>query len=59
METKGKIYDDSEFQAKEKFVKGDFKKHNPQFRYVKFMEEKAGAGFTEFFEVLQKEIANL
>ena len=39
IETKGKPYYTEEFQQKEQFVKTTFKKYNPNFEYVCFIDE--------------------
>ena len=39
IETKGKLYYNEEFRAKEKFVKEEFLKHNPHFIYHCFVDE--------------------
>ncbi len=47
-ETKGKIYYDDEFKQKEQFIKNDFKKHNPNFSYVCFVDNSGDNDFTNF-----------
>jgi len=48
VETKGKIYYDEEFKQKEQFVKNDFKKHNPNFSYIPFVDNDGDNNFTNF-----------
>ena len=40
IETKGGIYDNEDFHAKEKFVRDVFLPHNPNFSYLCFRQEK-------------------
>ncbi|MEA2064884.1 MAG: DEAD/DEAH box helicase family protein, partial [Patescibacteria group bacterium] len=39
IETKGKIYYDNDFKQKENFVKNEFIKYNPNFRYKCFVDD--------------------
>ena len=39
VETKGEIYYNDEFRAKEKFIKEEFLNHNPAFNYHCFIDE--------------------
>jgi superfamily II DNA or RNA helicase len=56
VETKGEIYYDEEFKQKEQFVKNDFKKHNPNFTYVSFVDKDGDNDFTKFINELKNQI---
>jgi hypothetical protein len=58
IETKGELYYTEEFQQKEKFVKDVFLKHNPDFKYVCFID-KGGNDFTKHIKELEKMIEEL
>ena len=58
LETKGKKFYDADFQAKEKFVKDVFLKHNPHFQYRCFVDEDDN-DFSRHLEDVKKEIQNL
>ena len=58
LETKGKKFYDADFQAKEKFVKDVFLKHNPHFRYQCFVDEDDN-DFSRHLESVKEEIARL
>ena len=58
IETKGEPYYTQEFQQKEKFVKDVFLKHNPNFKYVCFID-KGGNNFTNHIKELEKIIKEL
>jgi superfamily II DNA or RNA helicase len=53
VETKGKIYDDEDFRKKERFVKNEFRTHNPDFSYVKFVDAKGDNDFSRFMGELR------
>ncbi len=59
VETKGKIYYDDEFKQKEQFVKNDFKKHNPNFNYIPFVDDDSDNDFTKFINELKNQIKSL
>ena len=56
VETKGKPYYDDEFKQKEQFMKNDFKKHNPNFSYVSFVDDDGDNDFTKFISELKNQI---
>ena len=56
IETKGKIYYTDEFRAKEAFVKNEFIKHNPNFKYVNYVDEEAKNDFSQFISDLKERI---
>ncbi|MGR3912939.1 MAG: hypothetical protein OD918_00175, partial [Gammaproteobacteria bacterium] len=56
IETKGKIYYDDDFQAKERFVTGDFHDHNPNFRYFCAADETGKNDFAPHLERLRREV---
>ncbi len=58
LETKGKKFYDADFQAKEKFVKEVFCKHNPHFSYRCFVDEDDN-DFSRHLEEVRKEIQRL
>lgn len=58
LETKGKQFYDADFQAKEKFVKDVFLKHNPHFRYRCFVDEDDN-DFSRHLADVQHEIQTL
>jgi len=58
LETKGRKFYDADFQAKEKFVKDVFLKHNPHFQYRCFVDEDDN-DFSRHLEDVKKEIQNL
>ena len=58
LETKGKKFYDADFQAKEKFVKDVFLKHNPHFRYKCLVDEDDN-DFSRHLEVVKQEIESL
>jgi superfamily II DNA or RNA helicase len=58
LETKGKKFYDADFQAKEKFVKDVFLKHNPHFRY-KCLVDQDDNDFSRHLETVKQEIENL
>jgi type III restriction enzyme len=58
LETKGKKFYDADFQAKEKFVKDIFLKHNPHFRY-KCLVDQDDNDFSRHLETVKQEIQNL
>ncbi len=53
VETKGKIYYDDEFKQKERFIKNDFKKHNPNFSYISFVDKDDNNNFANFIDELR------
>jgi DNA-binding ferritin-like protein (Dps family) len=53
IETKGKPYYTPEFQQKEQFVKTTFKKYNPNFEYLCFVDE-GGNDFSKHLAELKK-----
>jgi type III restriction enzyme len=55
IETKGKPYYTPEFQQKELFVKTTFKKYNPNFDYLCFVDE-GGNDFSKHLDELRKMI---
>lgn len=59
IETKGNPYYDDEFRAKEVFVKDEFVKHNPQFKYVNYVDMKGKNDFSEFIIDLKEKIKTL
>lgn len=59
VETKGEIYYDEEFKQKEQFVKNDFKKYNPNFTYVSFVDKDGDNDFTKFITELKNQIKSL
>ncbi len=59
IETKGKIYYDDDFKQKERFMLNDFKKHNPNFNYVCFVDENEDNDFTNFISKLKNEVKKL
>ncbi len=58
IETKGEPYYTREFQQKEKFVKDVFLEHNPNFKYVCFID-KGGNDFEQHIKELEKLIKEL
>lgn len=58
LETKGKQFYDADFQAKEKFVRDVFLKHNPHFRYRCFVDDDDN-DFRRHLEEVKKEIETL
>jgi len=58
IETKGEPYYTEEFQQKEKFVKDVFLKHNPDFKYVCFID-KGRNDFTKHIKELEKMVKDL
>ena len=56
VETKGEIYYDEEFKQKEQFIKNDFKKYNPNFTYVSFVDKDGDNDFTKFINELKNQI---
>ncbi len=58
IETKGEPYYTEEFQQKEKFVKDVFLRHNPNFKYVCFID-KGGNDFMQHIKELEKLIKEL
>lgn len=58
LETKGKQFYDADFQAKEKFVKEVFLKHNPNFQYRCFVDNDDN-DFTRHLDEVKKEIEQL
>ena len=58
LETKGKKFYDADFQAKEKFVKDVFLKHNPHFRYKCLVDEDDN-DFSRHLETVKQEIQGL
>ena len=56
IETKGKIYYDDEFKQKEQFIKNDFKKYNPNFSYIPFVDDDGDNDFTKFINELKNQI---
>lgn len=56
VETKGKIYYDDEFKQKEHFTMNDFKKHNPNFSYVSFVDDVGDNDFTKFIAEFKNQI---
>ena len=53
IETKGRLYYNEEFRAKEKFVKEEFLKHNPHFVYHCFVDEDKN-DFTKHLSAFKK-----
>lgn len=45
IETKGGIFYDEAFKARERFVKNSFVRHNPQFRYINFVDDVGDGNF--------------
>ncbi len=58
IETKGKIYYDNDFKQKENFVKNEFIKHNPNFRYKCFVDDGKN-DFNEKIDEFVNEIKKL
>ncbi|MFH1005301.1 MAG: hypothetical protein V1781_07400, partial [Bacteroidota bacterium] len=58
IETKGKPYYTDEFKQKEQFVKTTFKKYNPNFEYVCFVDEGKN-DFNEHLAELKKTVSAL
>ena len=58
LETKGKRFYDADFQAKEKFIKDVFLKHNPHFRYQCFIDDDDN-DFSRHLEAVKQEIESL
>jgi superfamily II DNA or RNA helicase len=54
IETKGKPYYNEEFQAKEKFIKEEFEKHNPHFKYHCFVDEDGKNDFSKHLDEFKK-----
>lgn len=59
IETKGEPYYDNEFRIKESFIKQEFIKYNPNFKYASFVDRKGKNDFSEFINKLKKEIKTL
>jgi hypothetical protein len=59
VETKGKPYYDDEFKAKERFVKEEFRKHNPHFDYISFVDQDGQSNFSRFVDELKNKIRSL
>lgn len=59
VETKGSIYYDDEFRQKEKFIKEEFKKHNPNFEYTCFVDAEGKNDFRIFLDELRTKIKSL
>lgn len=59
IETKGKIYYNDEFRAKEAFVKNEFIKHNPNFKYEVYVDKEAKNDFNQFIGDLKEKIKTL
>ncbi len=59
IETKGKIYYDDDFKAKEKFVVEEFTKHNPQFSYRCFVDEQENNDFVKHLSEVKNLIKGL
>ena len=57
METKGGIFN-NDFKQKENFVKNEFIKHNPNFRYKCFVDDKKN-DFSKKIDEFVKEIKKL
>lgn len=58
METKGKIYYNNDFKQKENFVKNEFVKHNPNFKYRCFVDN-GDNDFSRKIEEFTREIKRL
>ncbi len=59
IETKGSTFYNDEFKRKEKFVKEVFMKHNPNFEYVCYIDEKGKNDFSKHLKDLKKLIEKL
>ena len=59
LETKGKIFYNEEFQAKEKFVKEDFLTYNPNFTYYCFIDDTNKNDFSKHVDKFKEIISNL
>jgi hypothetical protein len=59
IETKGKPYYNEEFRQKEAFVKNEFIKYNPGFRYECFVDKQGKNDFSEFVNELKDKIKAL
>ena len=59
IETKGKPYYDDEFRIKEEFIKKEFIKYNPNFKYECFVDEEGKNDFSKFIDKVKKEIEAL
>jgi len=59
IETKGKLYYNEEFRQKEAFVKNEFVKYNPNFKYECFVDKQGKNDFSEFINELKNKIKTL
>ena len=59
VETKGEPFYNEEFRQKENFVKQDFLKYNPNFKYIPFVDKKEKNDFSQFINRLKEEIKTL
>jgi len=59
VETKGEPFYNEEFRQKENFVKQDFLKYNPNFKYIPFVDKKGKNDFSQFINRLKEEIKTL
>ncbi len=57
IETKGRLYYNEEFKAKEKFVKEEFLKHNKHFTYLCFVDEGKN-DFTKHLTTFKQRLQN-
>ncbi|MGR3985209.1 MAG: DEAD/DEAH box helicase family protein [Gammaproteobacteria bacterium] len=56
IETKGKPYYDEAFKARKRFVLGEFRDHNPNFRYFCAVDEPDKNDFASHIERLRREV---
>jgi len=56
IETKGKLYYDDAFKARERFVQGEFRAHNPNFHYLPLIDETGRNDFAPHIERLRQEV---
>ena len=59
IETKGIIYYNEEFRQKEAFVKNEFIKYNPNFKYECLLDKEGKNNFNQFIDKLKNKIKTL
>jgi hypothetical protein len=59
LETKSRIFYNEDFKRKEKFVKDIFLKHNPKFKYERFIDEDGENDFKKHLEKVRNLINSL